>query len=269
MMLEDLFALLEIPEEVRREVKAAEASLDLAQVAGMIRGLTDRDGWQEAHAALKQYLGADEKGFQMFACMLQAMKITYENYLDRGIGEEIFTATMKCFPRFIKEHRESFGCYGFDRDWWVGRQLSMQLFRIGELEYEFVREEDRPEVSLHIPSDAVLTQEKCRESYALAKAFIAQFFPEFAKAGITCCSWLLSPALEELLPADSHINRFRQAFAVTEWDRESLEFLQWVYRQSDVPIALLSENTTLQRRMKAYLLQGGKVGEAKGRFTWE
>lgn len=61
---------------------------------------------------------------------------SWKLYEKEGIGEDVFLATMKCFPRFIKEHLVSYGSYVFDREWWVARQISMQLLRIGELEYE-------------------------------------------------------------------------------------------------------------------------------------
>ncbi len=40
--------------------------------------------------------------------------------------------------------------------------------------------------------------------------------------------------------------------------------MEWVFKKGDIPLKDLPENTTLQRRMKAYLLQGGRVGEAFG-----
>ena len=36
-------------------------------------------------------------------------------YQKAGISEQMFADTMKCFPRFVREHKECFGDYGFDR----------------------------------------------------------------------------------------------------------------------------------------------------------
>ena len=55
---------------------------------------------------------------------------------------------------------------------------------------------------------------------------------------------------------------------VYEIDRETGdyddEFLQWVFKRKDIPTEDLPENTSLQRRMKEYLLRGGKVADAEG-----
>ena len=52
----------------------------------------------------------------------------------KDIPEEIWLDTMKCFPRFISEHRRSYGRDGFDRYGWTVRQIGAKLFRVGGLE---------------------------------------------------------------------------------------------------------------------------------------
>ena len=42
--------------------------------------------------------------------------------------------------------------------------------------------------------------------------------------------------------------------------------MQWVYRKTDIKYEELPEETSLQRNMKLYLLEGGKVGGAKGKL---
>ena len=42
------------------------------------------------------------------------------------------------------------------------------------------------------------------------------------------------------------------------------QFLTWVYKRPDIPLADLPESTTLQRNLKKYLLAGGRIGEAAG-----
>lgn len=255
-----LCELIKIPNEVTDRIEKIEEQVDFVGMTEELVQLTVSEKYNDAHKSLKEKIGEDEEGFIMLTCQLQAMKLTFDKYEKRGISQEIFWDTMKCFSRFIAEHKESYGCYGFDRDWWVGRQLSMQLFRIGELEYEIMPEE----ISIHIPSDAKLTEENCRKSYEQAKEFLKKFFGNIADRPFCCASWLLSPVLEQLLPPDSRINRFRKAFRLLNWEQDSAEFMQWVYKRRDIPLEQLPEHTTLERRMKAHLLGGGKVGEAKG-----
>ncbi len=260
MTTRKLCEMIEMPDEVIDNIEKIEVQVDFSEMSEELVKLTVPEKYTDAHKALKAKIVEDEKGFIMLTCQLQAMKLTFDKYEKCGISEEIFIDTMKCFSRFIAEHKESYGCYGFDRDWWVGRQLSMQLFRIGELEYEILPEE----ISIHIPSDAKLTEKNCRESYEQTKEFLEKFCGNAAAKPFCCASWLLSPALEQLLPPDSHINRFRKAFRLLNWEQDSAEFMQWVYKRRDIPLEQLPEHTTLARRMKAHLLSGGKVGEAKG-----
>ena len=190
--------------------------------------------------------------------------------------EEIWLDTMKCYPRFIAEHRRSYGTDGFDRGEWTVRQVNARLFRIGELEYELA--EDMPEtdlrrcVSLHIPSDTRLKPALLQESLRRAKAFLREYFPEWSALPMVCGSWLLSPRLKEWLPEDSGILRFQAAFDIINTDPEDTAALEWVFhiaagQQAAMNPAAFPEETTLQRKMKADYLAGGKPGSALGRLA--
>ena len=190
----------------------------------------------------------------------------------KDLPEDIWLATMACFTRFVKEHHESMGNFAFDRGFWTTRQIGAKLFRIGELEYELKETEDKDMprmISLHIPSDARMTADRLNDSVARAKEFLKTYFPEWATLPMRCHSWLLSPALKSLLDEDSNILRFQRAFDLDYEERESDEELRWVYKligdqQKNVDLTKLPEDTSLQRRMKVYLLEGGKIGSAAG-----
>ena len=188
-----------------------------------------------------------------------------------GIPEKIWLDTMKCYTRFIGEHRRACGRDGFDRGAWTVRQTEARLFRIGELEYELCRKAG-PEIALHIPSDTVLEPERLNDSLREARAFLAARFPEFAQAPVTCESWLLSPVLRELLPENSRILRFQQAFDLTETDPADDAALEWVFhltaaQREGLELRTLPEETTLQRRMKRLLLEGKHPGSARGKLV--
>lgn len=187
----------------------------------------------------------------------------------KGIPEKIWQDTMGCFTRFVQEHHRSLGHYGFDRAFWTTRQAEGRLFRIGQLEYEL--RQDTGVIDLHIPSDARMDMAALDGSVTQARAFLREYFPEWAEASMECESWLLSPALQKLLPEGSNILRFQKAFEVTETDPAPMDVLEWVYclteaQQKQTPLEALPEDTTLQRNMKTYLLSGGKVGTARGRL---
>ena len=187
------------------------------------------------------------------------------------IPEKIWLDTMKCFPRFIAEHRRSYGWDGFDRGGWTVRQTEARLFRIGALEYELTEEDENKILSLHIPSDVTLDPEPLNNSLAEARAFMKAFFPAYENAEMICESWLLSPVLRDLLPSSSRILRFQASFDLTGTDPEDDAALEWVFhiaegQKQTVNPELLPEDTSLQRKMKALILAGQAPGSARGRL---
>lgn len=276
------YTLLEMPPEAIAELNAAEKQVDWEALTDLIAALTDPERYDRARRELEDRLEEDPKGWKILRCMFAAMAQTCENYHKAEISDSIFIDTMKCFPRFVREHKESFGGYGFDRAFWPGRQLSMLLFRLGELEFELIPEQaagrryaenDFPlpvrEIGVHIPSDADLSPEKVQESFTLAKRFFAKYAPQAAGCPYTCESWMMSPTLGALLPPTSRIVQFQKHFTVTHWEKGSEEDCwQWVFKkEKDCPLEALPEDTSLQRNMKACLRNGGTIGAASA--VWD
>jgi hypothetical protein len=119
-------------------------------------------------------------------------------------------------------------------------------------------------LSYHIPSDANMKPDHVQKSFQNYRDFLEQFFPEWIDVDWYCESWMLSPALEQLLPSDSNIIEFQKLFRLESIDYESMAVLDWVYPGAKPHIPSLPERTSLQRKMKKFLLDGGKVGWAKG-----
>ena len=229
-----------------------------------------RDTWMDGVLALRNIFaenGGDENGFKMLACMLKASCRTYDDYMAKGIRDEIFTATFGMFSRFLKEHLESFGVYGFDRDFWTCRVIAMEEFRLGIFEYELESCQGRPCISMHIPSDVTLSPEACRASVKMAEDFFKQYFPEYASVSYFSDSWLLSPVLKEVLPEDSNIMKFQKAFRIGREDVGNDEYLQWVFKNPALPIEELPEETSLQKKLKVLLKNGRKVWNTLGFLT--
>ena len=186
----------------------------------------------------------------------------------RGSKQEDYDEGAEILVR-IAEHRRSYGRDGFDRGNWTVRQAGCRLFRIGELEYELFERNGQRAVSIHIPSDARLEPDLLNGSVRQAGAFLSEFFPEWEKLPMICESWLLSPSLKEMLPPESRIRRFQDAFDITEEDPEDTSALEWVFfiaegQRDSVRYENLPEDTSLQRKMKAALLAGRNPGNAGG-----
>ena len=218
--------------------------------------------YEEGLSALKEALGEDEDGMKLFAAQsLQALEAKRE-YAARGIGEDIFFASMAFLSRFINETYARTGSVRWTWGWWFPRQLSLREFRLGALEFELL-EDGR--VAVHIPAGADLSDGAVDSSFAAARAFFAAQFPAYESAQFVCSSWMLSPALQEILPEKSRVRQFGARFSVAKWEEDSPAFREWIFPSAkDAAIEDLPESTSLQRAVKKHLLAGGKLGWADG-----
>ena len=255
---------IHLQEEIRREVESFYRSPGFDSLVPLMEGLKRMETEEQTREELGRRLGEDPKKIGMLTCMLACAADQHKWYQEKGISDRVFFDTMGCFTRFIEECREITGSPAFDREWWTARQISGELFRIGTLEYEMKNNGGRPVISMHIPSDAVLTAGSCDSSVGEARIFFAEHFPEYGDRDYICHSWLLAPELKQLLPENSRILAFQRKFRMIEVNYQEDDYIQWVFKTRGIPTADLPEKTLLQRNMKRYLLEGGKVGEGLG-----
>ncbi len=267
MELNELYRLLDLQPEMVEQLEHIGTELDLTQAAPYLEQLTKRQTAAQAYNDLKAFLQEDEGNMKMLYCQLQSMCLTYEKYMEQNIPVEVFTDTMKCYTRFINECQKKNGRMFFDRGWWTFHQLSMEIFRIGALEYQFGEYEGKNVLYVHIPSDADMTPVSVDRSFEEAKKFFKTYYSDYVYDRYVCESWLLSPVLEALLPETSHILSFQKRFTIVKENREGKEFLEWLFQVPDITMtdyASLPENTGLQRRAKELILAGTMIGEAWG-----
>lgn len=266
MNLFELCKEIELDEEIIERVFKINLEYNHKDLRVIWRKLYSRNTWDEGVNELKEYFIEDKNGMKILTCMLNCALYTYELYEEKGISLDIFIDTMKFIPRFLKRHKEIYGFYAFVWDWWFPRQLALCEFRIGELEYELKEENNMYKIYIHIPSDANIKKENLISSYNKLKEFIKEYFPEYIDAELYCDSWLLSPSLKKLLPKTSNIICFQDKFEIIKVEEESNAFLEWIYLRNDIVYDKLPELTSLQREVKKYLLEGGKIGWTLGKL---
>ena len=208
----------------------------------------------------------------LIACLSAAIDSEREIYAKKGISDKIYTDTMSVFTVMVNEYHAIHGVYGFDSMRWIWRQLSGSLYRLGTLEFEMIRyqgddstgrlEKNTPLLSVHIPSNAILSREEIDKSYAHAREFFAN--TEYANAPFYCWSWLLSPKLREMLPESSGIRRFMDDFEIIneypDGDSANIRVFKTLFHTPEN----LPEDTSLQRNLKELLLKGGHAGDGEG-----
>ena len=259
-------AVLARAEEVLRENEALFAGLPLHEWRTA--------PYEEGLSALKGALGEDADGMKLFVAQSMEALLALREYEERGIGREIFRATMAFMARFSGEALARQGRVEWMWGWWFPRQLALREFRLGALEYEMTEGAafggkpaggDRRRIFLHIPADADLSDGAVDASVAAAKAFFPKYFPDFAEAEYVCESWMLSPALREILPETSRVRRFSERFSVVFWEEDSPAFRDWIFPTAvTASVEDLPEATSLQRAVKRHLLAGGTIGWAEG-----
>lgn len=253
-----------------RQLMLLERTERFMETIGMPREFAERAGDRIMSNLYHGHIVTEDDGAgEMVRQLMEAVQSRREGAWAR-FPEQVWLDTMKCFTRFVAEHRKCYGYDGFDRGFWTTRQIRAKLFRIGELEYEMLPDrEGKPRIFLHIPSDANLSPKALNASVKSAKVFFGEYFPEYADAPMYCETWLLSPTMKELLPEDSHIVHFQNAFDLSRTNPESKSAILWVFnrtaiQQKDMELADLPEDTALQRSMKALLLAGKAPGTAEG-----
>ena len=256
----ELVRLIEMPPEMAAKLRPAEGLEE--EISALLR----TESFESAANALHEALSPDEDGAKILSAMLEAATMSEREYQKRKIPREIYLDTMKAFSRFVREHHEKYGEWGFSTWWWAGRHTSLKLFRIGALEYEMCEEETGKELSIHIPSGTDFSPASVDASLAAARKFFAAYFPAYRDAPFTCCSWMLAPALAALLPPASNIRAFAARFEIlAEYDKS--DCAEFVFcRPAGSRVEDFPEDTSLRRALKAYLLAGNRLGVARGRM---
>lgn len=266
---------LSLPPDACRWVGKCAQPEFLIRWAAVCRRLTEPDqaqqAWQELDAALSP---RDGDGMQLLTLYLAAACRTRRRFREAEIPDVVFWATLGCLPRFLQETRRRQGRLCFDRGFWCWRQLSGRLFRLGTLEFEYrltgVGEplptsvgQGVPVLSVHIPSDAGLTDLALQDAYRQASEFFARHRAALCLQGapqaMLCSSWLLAPALSSLLPESSGIRRFGRGYRVYAADLADDGYCTWLFDGQTDP-AHWPRRTRLQRAAAEFLTNGGRIG---------
>lgn len=262
---EEMYELIGLQPEIIEKLEVIGGQMDLRQAETYLDRMMDMDTAQQSYQELKGFLEEDTDHLKMLYCQLECARRLFGRYEEKGIPINIYADTMKCFTRFIEECKEKNGRMFFDRGWWTYRQVSMNIFRVGALEYQFKEYEGEKAIGLHIPSDADLSGESVDASFRQAKLFFQTYYKEYEYSKYTCNSWLMSPALTPLLSGGSNILSFQKRFHIIREDREDKEYIEWLFQvPADTEYRELPQKTSLQRKVRKLLLEGGAVGSAFG-----
>lgn len=258
--------IINLQHEIKSCVIEFANGFDFSTVDNQLRDFQNYEKMSDALAELRTILGEDTDNIKILACMLKASADVYKIYKDKGISDEIYFDTMKCYPRFINETYRMTGKLYFDRYWWTTRQAGCHLFRIGELEYEIKHIDGDIVIGIHIPSDVDFSPSAIDASLASSKQIFSKYYPKLTNAEYRCHSWLLDKQLKEMLNDSSNILSFQNRFEIFDEGEVGTDFIEWLYNTKSIDYAILPENTSLQKNVKTHLLSSGVIRNAYGRL---
>ena len=266
MNLSNLCDKIELQPQMKTHVFAFADEFDFQTIDTYQKEYLIYQNMKEARIKIQSMLGEDPDGVKILTCMLKASVDAYEIYQKKGISDEIYFATMKCFTRFIEETYKMTGKLCFDRYWWTTRQAGCHLFRIGELEYDIKQSEQKIVIGIHIPSDADFSPPAVEKSLHDAYQFFQNYDSSLRNVEYHCHSWLLDPQLKNMLNEDSNILHFQNRFEVYDEGEADTEFIEWLFQTKSTDYNTLPEHTSLQKNMKKHLLAGGVIRNTYGKI---
>ncbi|WP_370025685.1 acyltransferase domain-containing protein [Planotetraspora sp. GP83] len=206
---------------------------------------------------------------------LAAAPYTRAYHRERGIPEEVSWATLTDLGRHMAMHRRRYGTPGLHAPWWHARHFSGLVYALGRLQFDRARlgEElaagagrpaGEPVLAVHIPDFAgPMSPEACDASYAQARKFFPQHFPEEPFDLAICISWLLDEQLADYLPEESNIVAFQRRFRPAYLAPDNAGLISFIYG-TDLPPDDLPRRTALERAVADHLAAGKSWNMAGG-----
>lgn len=210
---------------------------------------------------------------------------SYRRYKEKQLPDTVFWASMRDITVWVKTAKRDHGIDGLLEIGWLMQTLYLHLFRIERLQFQFFSvqyalaglsfrqrrhapiKNHSAVINIHIPEDGKLDYALCESSVQKARAFFKNYYPEYSFQGFICDSWLLDPKNAAFMAENSNIRKFSTlfspVFATRNYNREIVKRL-WGKSVPKREYKQLPENTSLQRRTKAYLLSRGKTGNGYG-----
>lgn len=215
----------------------------------------------------------------LLICMTKHLKKIYQ---DRGYSINMWDDACLDLKYKLIECHDVKGIWGsFVADWEMGF-LNLTLFGFGRLQFEIVPFEletytsdqvnlkkGDPVISVHIPQTGTsLLISDCYAAYEKALEFFAAMYPQNQLAFVVK-SWILYPPFIELYSEGSNLLRFASDYKIlTEEKDQSMDDNMWRIFASEWSgnIDDYKGDTSLRRKFKQYLKEGGFPGQGYGIF---
>ncbi|MGO1469358.1 MULTISPECIES: acyltransferase domain-containing protein [Bacillota] len=214
---------------------------------------------------------------EMYKILKEISKDTLSKYKEEGISESIYYETMSDIDLWAEEYKKKNGVLGIKEYKWVEKSIDMKVFKLGRLQFEIVEDEQTKKylesigihddimiLNTHIQAGEPLEFELCQESYKKAVEFFMSRDKEKRRIVFVCDSWLLNPKLQILLSEESNIVKFQKQYKIISEDIDDRQMEKRLFNTLEECPKDYNAVTTLQKKIKAALINGEKFGTAKG-----
>lgn len=119
-------------------------------------------------------------------------------------------------------------------------------------------------LSLHIPKKADISPENMERALASARRIVKERYPEHTGVSLFGSSWILDPKLKELLGEKSKISQLINMFHKYPQKSTGSGVFGYVFPKNYESLETLPEDTSLQRKLKQYYLEGHYIYDYAG-----
>lgn len=138
-----------------------------------------------------------------------------------------------------------------------------ELTAFPKADWKILAQAGDPMLGVHIPRGADISVEATHKAFAEAEALVRKWYPDRKICGFFCHSWLLDPVFDKMLPDGSKIRQFGSVYARYPHKSGADSVFSFVFPKK-VPYEELPEDTSLQRAIKKYYLDGNVVNAYGG-----
>ncbi|MBQ3093886.1 MAG: DUF5596 domain-containing protein [Clostridia bacterium] len=211
----------------------------------------------------------------VYICMSEELE---KRYIQRGLPVEIFENSMLDLRYKLEECKAVKGVVGSFVAFWFAGFFDLTRFALGRLQFELipfgehyekdghVLTPDSRVINVHIPRTGTrLDEVACEEAYRRAASFFAEELGD--EIAFVCNSWLLYPAITEILPETSNIVRFMKRYDVfmSGVNKHKPDLWRLFDTEEQHPDRLPAD-TTARRLFIKHIKEGGKLGWGYGVF---
>ena len=237
-----------------------------------------------------------QNAFDKLCLAFAYLPLTKAKYSELGIEDEIFYDTMSDIKIWIDDYKQfNNNEYGLGELNWIFLHLHCLIFKLGRLQFQLsnyfispwynkngisIKLGDKC-LNLHIPRGEKLDIGACQQSFAKAKEFFPKFFPSYPTNIFECYSWIFYNGNANYMTPQSNLIKFSNMFEISSHCEHPSEALKYIFGINKSNKELIKNKrkygyyydlsavkplTSLQKQAKEYIMNGGKLGHAKGQI---